>query len=591
MKIHASDDDPVAPTTSPNSLPPTFRGSPKLLARFARAAERLGSRKEEDEVENISSRVENGMYARTPQERFDDEEPAAARVRNDEKTRKDGFDETPFVRNDEWMGKERFDETSRVRNDERTGKERFDNDEASRVRNDEWTRKEGLDGDEASCVESERTERLGEDNGEKVPALRQEIRTDAWPRKGRSEIEFAASRRVEFGVNARPIVKAWLAKIKSKEAVATPMTWMATISIAMTFSVLALIVTWLVTNSEIPTIYMFLGMLFGVMGMARQQQEMAGIGGILCKTMAWYLAPTLDGLDQASRFFISIGLAAFCEYPFLTFSNMLAMRTKTAMRLRTIQDAVDVVASFIMIALSGTGTVDVFAWMQMLLALLRVAIATLGPRFLLPSMLVGAHDSTAPPPTLAMHRVQFEILVKIFPQIKTKKTPIEVEDWMDEIFDEFNRAPVPSFCNRMKLRITKGFILCTVMSVVGVTMGLLGMFLTTGPYVVGIAAIFGMGLAWYLGPSLEDYHFIARWAVSVLFLSVLEYPFLSEANHRAAISMETFKLRAAQDLMGMLVSTMLISVLSGVVLNRVDVLQLSVGVFRLAVATRFFGTV
>ena len=373
-----------------------------------------------------------------------------------------------------------------------------------------------------------------------------------------------------------------------------------TIVIAIVLGGFGGVVTWLVTLDVLPTIYMSLGLVLGVFGIGRYQPECAAVGGMLAKTLAWYLAPTLDNLNQFSRYAVSVGLAAFLEYPFLTFANAVSMKNKTAMRLRAIQDAVDISATFIMVALSGIGKVDVFSIIQTLLALLRVVIAVLGPRFCL-STKVRVQDASAGSGvrpadinsrlSVSAKRTHLERIVRLYPKVRGPALTSVSEMWIQSRKEELSKLPVKSIKDRIKESMTKEALLCISLTTFGLLLGIIGFSVETDPYVLGISGVLGMGLAWYVGPSLKDRTFTFRWFVSVVLLSTLEYPFLTEANNRAAEMQETFELRAIQDMVGMIVSTMLISVLSKVALNRVDVFQLGIGFLRVAVVTRFFWTI
>jgi hypothetical protein len=312
--------------------------------------------------------------------------------------------------------------------------------------------------------------------------------------------------------------------------------------------------------SLLASLYLGLGVGLGVLGVFREQQEIAASAGILNKALAWYLAPSLTGLSSVQKYFLSVTLAGVLEYPLLTYSNTLAFQTGTGMRLRAFQDFVDILATFGLVAVAGIGPVDAFTISQNGLALLRVGIAYWGPRVLLPRPTQRERD-------LAVVR-------DVLPKLHNPPSAVQALLVL---------TPTPSSF--------RGVLVCVAVLVVGVTMGVVGIVVVDGPYVVGVAAVFGMSLAWYLGPSLQGRTFLTRWAISVALLLTVEYPFLSEANTRAAADQSTFELRAVQDLVGMLLAALLISVLGHVVLTRVDALQLAVGVLRVVVATRFFWTV
>jgi uncharacterized protein (DUF486 family) len=362
---------------------------------------------------------------------------------------------------------------------------------------------------------------------------------------------------------------------------------------------LATPITWFVTLTPLPTVYMGLGMALGTFGVARYQPECAAVGGMLAKALAWYLAPTLDSLNQLTRYVVSVGLAAFLEYPFLTFSNAVAMKNKTAMRLRALQDAVDIVATFIMVSLSGLGKVDVFSVTQMLLALLRVMVAVLGPRYCLPSTVrtddagnteqgADSRPGNAKPMSFDERRMFLERIVLYYPKLKGTDLTSETDMWIRERNEEFTRLPKPRCGDKLKPLLSKEALICFGLTFVGLTLGAIGFMLPRDPYILGVSGVLGMGLAWYVGPSLKQRTFVFRWIVSVFLLLSLEYPFLTEANNRAANLQETFELRVVQDMTGMIVSTLLITVLSKVSLNRIDFFQLAIGFIRLLVITRFF---
>jgi uncharacterized protein (DUF486 family) len=408
-------------------------------------------------------------------------------------------------------------------------------------------------------------------------------------------------------------------RMASADPIQQPFSWVMALSIAVLALIVAGFITWGITKSVLPTVYMALGMSMGSFGIARIQPECAAIGGMLAKALAWYLAPTLANMDQFKRYLISVGLAALLEYPFLTYANAMAMKAKTALRLRAIQDAVDIVLTFIMVALSGIGMVDVFAITQALLALLRVAVATLGPRFCLPSKLAESKTDQRVKPTVELEqgigeeeygtpevppassvkmlglderRGYLQTIVQVYPSIVTKETPQDMLEWFAARKLELSKLPERTYCDAVKANLTKQSLVCITVTLVGLGLGVIGFTVTkTDPYILGISGVLGMGLAWYVGPSLKDRPFVIKWAVSVFLLLTLEYPFLTEANNRAAVIQHTFMLRAVQDLTGLIVSTTLITVLSNVQLNRIDFFQLAIGILRVVVVTRFFWTI
>lgn len=371
------------------------------------------------------------------------------------------------------------------------------------------------------------------------------------------------------------------------------------IPVAALVGIIAALITWFVTLLLTPTIYMGVGLALGIFGVARQNAESAAIGGVLAKTLAWYLAPTIDSLTQLTRYIVSVTLAAFLEYPFLTFSNALALKRKTAMKLRAIQDAADVTATFIMVSTSGLGKVDAFSVSQTLLALLRVVVVVLGPRFLLSSTLKGPEEiagEESPKPIQALTNKEKAFhkrnLIKLYTQLKDSRLTNESDNWIKSLQEELEMLPtVGPFHSIMLFICARDALVCMMMTALGILLGAVGLTVSTGPYVLGIASVLGMGLAWYVGPSLKNKPFILKWMVSLLLMSTLEYPFLTEANNRAGETQTTFELRAVQDLAGLAVSTILIVVLSKVTLNRIDAIQLAIGAFRVVVATKFFGSV
>lgn len=351
------------------------------------------------------------------------------------------------------------------------------------------------------------------------------------------------------------------------------------------------VIMWFATQSIIVTVYMGLGLGLGIFGVARYLPECSAVGGILAKTLAWYLAPSLENLTSVTRYFISVALAAFLEYPFLTFSNGVALRRRTAMRLRAIQDAADVVASFILVALSGLGVVNAFSIAQTLLALLRVAVAVFGPAMCLQRPASSENESRS---SIVLLTRQKQLLLmqiaRLYPKVKpdTLKND-EIAQWIRAREDEMANLPEESKTDRMRRSCSKEACVCFGITALGLILGGVGFSLATDPYTLGLAAVCGMGLAWYVGPSLRDHDFIVRWIISVCLTASLEYPFLVAANSRGAEQQVTFELRAVQDLASLIVGTVLIVVLGRVSLNIVDWLQLSIGVLRVVVATRFFG--
>jgi len=396
----------------------------------------------------------------------------------------------------------------------------------------------------------------------------------------------------EDSLQVPPELNAWFDDIRdaSQDPPERKLGWPLTLALSLIGLGLGSGITWAVTLAPVSTVYMGLGLFSGIFGVARLQAEMAAMGGVLAKTLAWYLAPTIKSLDEVGRYVVSILLAAFLEYPFLTFANSIALKNKTAMRLRTIQDAVDVVASFIMVAVSGIGVVDVFTITQALLALLRVVIATWGPRYCLP-----APKEDAAPPTkkrLSVHRRRRYLgrMVALYEKIVTGETNPVFKEWFDSRKQDLMQLPPLTTKDWIKAKFTLAALVCISLTVGGIVMGVIGFSLPNDAYVLGVAGILGMSLAWYVGPSLKDRSFMLKWVVSVVLTATLEYPFLTAANSRAAKTQTTFELRAVQDLVAIVTSTVLIMVLSHVRLNRVDVAQLAIGVFRVVVVTRFFYT-
>ena len=354
------------------------------------------------------------------------------------------------------------------------------------------------------------------------------------------------------------------------------------------------IIVWFASLSWITTAFLAVGISLGTFGIIRQIAEIAAIGGIFGKALAWYLAPSMESLTAGEQYGISVALAAFLEYPFLSYANSLSLRLKTALRLRAIQDATDVCASFVLIGVSGTAVVDGYAIGQAGLALLRVAIAFIGEKYFEKDTVKKATIKHAEG---VRRKVMIAKMGKMIEQLKQKQVavPPEVDLWIEgldrvEIDEPHHPDSTKASLEKKGIWYDKHAIVCAIFTIIGVTLGTVGMVTLSDPYVLGIAGVFGMGLAWYVGPSLDQHHFMLRWLISVILSAALEYPFLTAANRRAAETGETFQLRAVQDLVSLVTGATLIVILSDARLTKTDIAQLIVGFLRVVVASRFFWT-